>query len=447
MRIASADNPLTARVMVNRLWGHLIGRPLVDSSSDFGVRTQPPKVPEVSRRTVRRFFATLEYQTYDSPYRAIANLSSKLPRRPLTRCAKDPENRWLCRGNRRRRDFESLRDSLLVAADSLERTVGGKSSKSHLDTPAPRRTIYAKIDRQNLPPIFRTFDFASPDTHSAGRYFTTVPQQALYLINSKQIIDLAARTAAAAKRDAATSDTKDPVESLFRRILNRSPSPQQREWANDFLRQPASPLPPSIDPRGLWSYGTASLDDDDSRLENFRPFANFRNGQWQVAKEFPTQGPLAYASLGQENGHPGEGQGGAVVRRFTSPLTGNVRITGMMGHLAEQGDGVRTQIWVGDRSVFDNIQKSNRRPYGPLTAKIQQGQHIDFVASAGATMNHDTFFWRMRISVSDGVGHTLETESTHDFSGPIEAVHHKTLARFSQLAHVLLMSNEFAFVD
>tara|TARA_R110002049_G_scaffold2750_4_gene22027 strand:+ start:224455 stop:227235 length:2781 start_codon:yes stop_codon:yes gene_type:complete len=450
-RIASSDNPLTARVMVNRIWSHLIGRPLVHSPSDFGFRTPPPNIPEVLddlaadfashwsiKRIVRRIVLT---ETYRQDSRTTEEAKQK-----------DPDNAWLCRGNRRRRDFESLRDSFLHSADWIDRTIGGPSTEITLDTLTPRRTIYAKIDRQNLPPIFRTFDFASPDAHSAGRYYTTVPQQALYLINSKQMIELAQRVVARVKSQAANQatsrdvDVHDQVDALFACVLQRRPSVDERRWASEFLAHPTTPLPESIETRRLWSYGTATTDAD-LRVKEFSEFEFFRRDQWQAAASFPADGPLGYASLGKESGHPGSGQGGAVVRRLTSPVSGHVKITGTMGHRAQQGDGVRMRIWAGSNSVFDQTLKGRRRPFGPSAAKIKEGEHIDFVASGGPTSNHDTFVWRMRVQITDDSGNIIETESMRDFSGPLPLKSKQSLERLAQLAQVLLISNEFAFVD
>ena len=96
----------------------------------------------------------------------------------------DPENRLLWKLNRQRLDFEAMRDGMLAVAGRLDLTVGGPAVDLLKEPFVPRRTVYGFIDRQNLPGLFRTFDFASPDTHAPQRYATTVPQQALFLMNS-----------------------------------------------------------------------------------------------------------------------------------------------------------------------------------------------------------------------------------------------------------------------
>src|SRR5205085_1976888 len=101
----------------------------------------------------------------------------------------DPENRLLWKFNRQRLDLEALRDGMLAVAGRLDATLGGPAVD--LLAGVPRRTVYGFIDRQNLPGLFRTFDFASPDTHAPQRYTTTVPQQALFLLNSPFAVEQA----------------------------------------------------------------------------------------------------------------------------------------------------------------------------------------------------------------------------------------------------------------
>ena len=98
--------------------------------------------------------------------------------------------------NRRRLDLEAMRDSVLAVAGNLNLKQGGRSEKIENKTNANRRTIYGFIDRQNLPSLFRTFDFAGPDTTCGRRFTTTIPQQPLYLLNSPFIEAQAKRLAA-----------------------------------------------------------------------------------------------------------------------------------------------------------------------------------------------------------------------------------------------------------
>ncbi|MDH3584035.1 MAG: DUF1549 and DUF1553 domain-containing protein, partial [Phycisphaerae bacterium] len=181
--IASADNPLTARVLVNRIWHHHFGRGLVETTSDFGFRGHPPTHPGlldhlagqfvIDRWSIKRLHRRI---LLSSTYRQASADRSEL--RPA-----DPENRLLWRQNRRRLEFEPLRDALLSVAGHLDRKMGGKGVKLTGSPASSRRAVYAWIDRQVLPDVFRIFDFASPDASSPHRPLTTVPQQALFMMN------------------------------------------------------------------------------------------------------------------------------------------------------------------------------------------------------------------------------------------------------------------------
>ena len=443
-RITRRDNPLTARVMVNRLWGHLIGKPLVTSPSDFGFRTQPPAVDGVLddlsasfanhwsvKRTVRRIVLSRIYrQSAQSSDRALTV---------------DPDNRLLARANLRRRDFESLRDSTLQVAGHLDRRVGGKSVEISLDTPSSRRTVYAMVDRQNLPSLFRTFDFANPDAHSPQRYFTTVPQQALFLLNGRQILELSRRASDRARSSAASADPTGLANELFQQILGRRPTEHERSQCVEFLKTPVDPFKPRLDQRTHWTYGVAAIDAKHSP-SRFQRFGVFRDGQWQTAESFPAPAPAGHAFLGSEDGHTPHDTSTAVVRRFTAPFDGRVEIRGQMGHRNDQGDGVVTSIWVGGNRVFKATQKKNNRPYGPLSGSVRAGQTVDLVASAGSHDSFDSFYWRAKIRLV-GPSETLEADSKKHFSGPFDPVSGRPLDRLGQLAQTLLMSNEFAFID
>ncbi len=166
--IASRDNPLTARVLVNRVWLNFFGTGLVRTPSDFGLRSDPPTHPELLDFLARRFMdegwslkKLHRLIVLSSTYGQSSHATEEMRRR-------DPDNLLLSHMNRRRLDFEAMRDSLLAAAGTLDPAVGGPAVNMFSEPFTHRRTIYGQVERQNLPGLFRTFDFANPDTHSAG---------------------------------------------------------------------------------------------------------------------------------------------------------------------------------------------------------------------------------------------------------------------------------------
>jgi len=181
--IADKNNPLTARVFVNRVWQHYFGVGLVPSASDFGIRTERPSHPELLDYLAWRFME--DGWSIKKLHKLI--LTSRVYQLSSADNVKareiDAENRWLARANRRRLDFEAQRDSWLAVAGTLDLKMGGPGVDITKAPYPTRRTIYGFIDRQNLPGMFRTFDLASPDSTTAQRYQTTVPQQALFMLN------------------------------------------------------------------------------------------------------------------------------------------------------------------------------------------------------------------------------------------------------------------------
>jgi len=251
-KIVSDDNPLTARVIVNRIWMHHFGQPLVDTPSDFGVRTAKPVQADVLdylaallresgwslktlhreivlSATYRQSSTRVDSQTGGSE---LATSVSTSPPDPRTI---DPENRLLWRMNRRRLEFEPLRDSLLFVAGRLDTTMGGRPADL-IEAPfSRRRAVYGFIDRQDLPNLLRVFDFASPDQSAANRPQTTVPQQALFLMNSPFVIEQAQALAARPEVASAATDA-EKIAALYRIVFARSPSDAEQQVALDFVQ-------------------------------------------------------------------------------------------------------------------------------------------------------------------------------------------------------------------
>jgi hypothetical protein len=237
--ITAADNPLTSRVIVNRIWMHHFGEPLVSTPSDFGTRSNPPTHPELLDDLAARFMQG--GWSLKSLHRLIM-LSSTYQQSSLDRpsCrAADPENRLLWRFNRRRLDLEAMRDTLLHISGRLDLAMQGRPIDAVNDLSATRRSVYGLVDRQGLPAVFRAFDFASPDQSAERRPRTTVPQQALFSMNSPLVISQA-RALAARPEIAAAPTLESRVSALYRLVFARVPDAAERAAARRFLPDSAS---------------------------------------------------------------------------------------------------------------------------------------------------------------------------------------------------------------
>lgn len=232
--IASPENPLTARVLVNRVWLHHFGAGLVGTPGDFGVRTEAPVQRELLDYLAAAFMEngwSIKKLHRLIVLSATYQQSSDASPRNL---AVDPENHYFHHMNRSRLDFESLRDTLLAVAGKIDLQVGGLPVDLSASPEMTRRTVYALIDRQNLPGVFRTFDFANPDVSNQGRFYTTVPQQALALMNNPFVLQQAQALAnrpevIQAKTDAAR------IQMLYQLVWQRPAEKAELRNGEQFL--------------------------------------------------------------------------------------------------------------------------------------------------------------------------------------------------------------------
>ena len=231
--IADPKNPLTARVMVNRVWQRLFGSGLVTTPSDFGVRAEPPSHPGLLDFLAADFVET--GWSVKALIRGIVTSSTYCQGESSQPeyAGRDPDNRLLWQMNRKRLDFEAMRDSVLSVSGSLSLQQGGRSVRIDDKPEASRRTVYAFVNRQNLPNLFRTFDFAGPDTTCPQRFTTTVPQQALYLLNSPFIEAQAKRLASRGEVRAVADESRICV--MYRLAYQREPSAEELGLAKRFV--------------------------------------------------------------------------------------------------------------------------------------------------------------------------------------------------------------------
>ena len=232
--IVDPKNTLTARVYVNRIWGHLFEEGLVRTPSDFGIRSDPPTHPELLDWLATRFVSE-SWSTKKLIRQIVLSDAYQQQSDPTeTANANDPENRLLSHQHRKRHDFETLRDSILATSGMLDRTTYGRSVELFTQPYTTRRTLYGSIDRQNLPGTFRAFDFASPDQHVPQRFRTTVPQQALYLMNAPFVV-AQAKSLAARPEVVKARGIDGKITSLFQLTLGRQPTTEELSAGVEFL--------------------------------------------------------------------------------------------------------------------------------------------------------------------------------------------------------------------
>jgi len=238
--LTSRENPLTARVWVNRIWHYHFGRGLVEQTSDFGVRTPKP----AHHRLLDWLAAELMENAWSTKHIQRLIVSSNTYRQAAKYrpdAAKiDPDNQWLWRYTPRRLEAEAIRDAVLAVSGELDLTRGGPSVRPDSAAGRVRRTLYLLQKRQDLPEVQDLFDGASAVVSCGKRRTSTVPLQPLYLLNSAFMVQ---RAKAFAKRVEALApgDPQDQIEQAFRMALGRRPDEQERQRAAAFLQPtPAS---------------------------------------------------------------------------------------------------------------------------------------------------------------------------------------------------------------
>ncbi len=459
--IASPGNPLTARVMVNRVWTLHFGQGLVRTPSDFGLRTEPPTHPELLDWLSTRF---VEGGWSLKKLHKLLMTSAGYRQRsegPADYATADPDNRLLWRMNRKRLEFEALRDSLLAVAGRLDPAMGGKAEPmvtnptvrqkmnaetitnegggdAAQDVFARRRAIYLFIDRQNLPQTLRAFDFASPDQHTPQRFVTTVPQQALFLMNNPFVLEQAKHLAARAR----------DVQSMHRLLFGRAPTAEEaaaaKRFVDGFERGGAS-TPDAV----AWRYGYGKV--DEAGKVSFTPLPHFTGTSWQGGAAMP-DAKLGWVNLTADGGHPAAQV--AAIRRWTSPRDAVVSIEGALVHKAAEGDGVLARIVSSRDGALASWTAHHTEAETKMSrVELRKGDTLDFLVECRKDEGWDSFQWApvirtVETPAATGGAAPQEWRAAEQFGGaaaPGKAAAGPTA--WERYAHVLLQTNEFIFVD
>lgn len=238
--MASKENPLTARVMVNRVWHWLFGAGLVRTTDNFGTTGETPSHPELLdhlavtfvedgwsvKRLIRRIVLSRAYQ-----HSAHGSAEAR---------ASDPENRRFSHMNRRRLDAECLRDAMLQVSGALRTERGGPTFRDDLAEDygyvdaSNRRSVYVPVFRNALPELFEAFDFADPSTVTGRRNVSTVAPQALFLMNHPFVAEQSKRAAARLLEENHANNT-NRLTRAYRLVLGRPPSAAERDASLKFL--------------------------------------------------------------------------------------------------------------------------------------------------------------------------------------------------------------------
>jgi len=503
--IASKDNPLTARVMVNRIWLNHFGRGLVNTPSEFGLRAEAPSHPELLD-WLSWYFMSNEggaAWTMKKLHRLILNSNTyqQSSESSARYARKDPDNMFLHRMTRRRLDFESFRDGMLYVSGRLDLTLGGKPVELSGQVLNYRRTLYAKIDRRNLADIFTTFDFASPDTTAGQRAQTTVAQQALFMLNNKMLSD-AAHNLVQRREFLMMRDDRSRITRLYQLMFQRNPEPLETKLGLRFIEDQTGGQQSLVTQVSPWSHGYGKFKHDEKSKDAFVQFSRlpfFGDNEWRATQFKPSSQVSggSYLRLDSEGGHPDPRGQYAVIRRWIAPFGTEVDISGTLEHFLDkdfrrESDGKNAQeiydevanaakdapkgsrakntkegldrAWDGVRGMIIHSQpykvakeiwkqdsRRNRRGSNVGNITVNRGDSIFFLVHHRDYTYQDFFKWDPVIKVTDEVLakrkdqlRVSEWRSSDDFAG---TGYDKALSPWEKYLQVLLLSNELAFVD
>lgn len=225
-------SPLSARVIVNRVWHHHFGRGLVETPSEFGPAGEKPTHPELLDDLAWRFVEngwSIKWLHREILGSATWRQSSQVSAESE---AGDPANRFYSHMTRRRLDIEAWRDAMLSATGELDLAVGGEPFSLD-DSAQVRRTLYGTVKRRELSAMLSVNDFPDPIAHSPTRTETATPLQQLYVMNGPFVME---RSASLARLAAAhTTDKAGQIDFFYERLFQRSPSSRERELSLAYL--------------------------------------------------------------------------------------------------------------------------------------------------------------------------------------------------------------------
>jgi hypothetical protein len=455
--IASPNNSLTARVLVNRIWQHHFGRGIVRTPSDFGTQGQPPTHPDLLDWLSQEFVAGGWSLKHLHRIILLSTVYQQSTTVSATTLELDPENHWFSRKHVQRLEGEVIRDNLLLISGCLNRTLGGpgvsppipedilKSANRWTISPEEadhhRRSVYV-VARRNLRfPFLEVFDAPDSNVSCPERGRSTTAPQALSLLNSPEVVAACTRTAARLQRESTTQ--RDFVSRTYRSILGRAPSPRERALAQEFL----GASPPSELCRALLNLNEFVYDTLRERPlpRSLWIQADSRNGSSRVFDPFGLRAWLACTGLDAASG-TGERaiQDASIGRRSresVDPAAHTLSGTGPKRHLsfhvrwAESRGSVRSQTRAAsarrstDSRIVWSLQDTPEcrpEPIDALAAPVSSPgpvghRSIRFPAAPGRmcrrSLSAARLLWRQRHSSGIGLPHEhrLHTHGPREF--------------------------------
>lgn len=442
--IVRPSNPFTARNIVNRVWMWHFGEGIVRSIDDFGIQGELPDHPELldwlanwfiendwSLKKLHHLILTSEtWQQKSDNANSAENMSI------------DSENRFLWKFAKRRLELEQMRDGMLDVAGNLDREMFGRPVKILEPPYTNRRSVYGFIDRQNLNPAFRNFDFSNPQETTGKRPSTTIPMQALFTLNNPFVQN---QGEILAKQ---TTGAEDRVAALHQAVFAKPPSDSDRQLAESFITVFAAETK-RIGKRQTnteWSYGWGNIDESTGKVV-FHPFEHWVKETWQVGEERPLKkNPLSYLYVdGNGRGHPGYSENESLIYEWRAPADLRLAVSGMVERSnVGKGNGVRVKVATsGGGVIFDRVldPAKDKLEVKIPELKVASDEAVYFIVDPHEkNSSYDSIRWNPELSDLD---HKWpKWELAESYSGPATPA-----SAWGAYAQALLNTNRFLFID
>ncbi len=444
-KIADRNNPLTARVIVNRVWAWNFGAPLAEPG-DFGPQqAEPPLRPLLD-------WLAVWFIDHDSSIKQLNRLllSSQAFRLssdgPQENLALDEGNTRFWKWNRRRLDFESMRDRLLASSGALNAgRQGGRPVKLDAASSDARRSVYAFIDRYALPGLFVSFDLPHPDHHSAARLETTVPQQSLFFLNSPLVLRQAAALAAAPAFKALPDDGSR-LDWVYQQLFRRQPTAAQRQAVLKWL---SSIDPADYQPKLSGSWQVRHAPDSEGISADVREFPLFADKVWKTGPDVKTS-PIRWLHVGASGGHVGDRH--RTIFRWVALGAGEVKF---QGHLKRSQQGGVPLAWRIEAKGRDLLGEGAFPVDSSIDAacdwvSVKPGDTMDFVIRAPHGDTCGGVQWNLQVMGRESA--TTKPELIADFTKEFPTSESAAQAQASadpwaDVIQMLWASNDFNFID
>lgn len=444
--IASPKNPLTARVIVNRIWQHHFEEGFVKTPDDFGTQSEKPANVELLNYLSARFIE--EGWSIKKLHKLILT-SATFKQSSLDDGKKsviDPYNKYLWKMNVIRLDFESLRDTILYVGGKLDLeptkqakdlfTLDGDSFSNY-------RSVYGLVDRSRLPEALTTFDFATPEMTTGRRFKTTVPKQALFLMNNALVIEQV-RNVITRPEFLNKVDEQQRVEMLYNIFYQRDPSPLESKIAINYISSAKLEDMSDIKKEYNWKYGYRVIDHRTKTFGGFIEMKSFEkdtySGTNTVTKDIQINrngGKSPYINI-------------YAIRQWSSPRSGDFDIDVSAKIKSSPKEPVNYSIFIYKN---DRIIKSST---GTNTSEIKiniknisnnLGDKIEFIIVNNIKKSIE---YNLSVNIQEKKDENslspINWNSIGDFRGPIKKID-KELNAWERYAHILLMSNEMIFIN